>query len=102
MAKGINAGGSKATEAMRDLVETVTVSRDTSRPGGAVVDIAGRFTALLGAQVYLNGAKRVWGKVVAEARYSHSPPPEIAEFPLRFHSAPDRDARRFQAENASA
>jgi hypothetical protein len=28
-----------------------------------------------------------WGKVVAEARYSHSPPPEIAEFPLRFQSA---------------
>jgi hypothetical protein len=23
----------------------------------------------------------------SEARYSHSPPPEIAEFPLRLHSA---------------
>jgi hypothetical protein len=29
-----------------------------------------------------------WGKVVAEARYSHSPPPETAEFPLRLHKAP--------------
>jgi site-specific DNA recombinase len=50
----------------RDLVETVTVSRDTSRPGGVVVDIAGRLTALLGAPVDLNGAKGVSGKVVAE------------------------------------
>jgi hypothetical protein len=62
-----------------------------------MVDIAGRLTALLGAQAYVNGAK---GVMVAEARYSHSPPPEIAEFPLRFQSAPDRAARRFQPENA--
>ncbi len=40
--------------------------------------------------------------VAAEARYSYSPPPEIAEFPLRFQSTSDRDARRFQPENAFA
>jgi site-specific DNA recombinase len=50
----------------RDLVETVTVSRDMSRRGGLVVDIAGRLTARLGAPAYLSGAKRVAGKVVAE------------------------------------
>jgi len=47
---------------------------------------------------YVFGLDR--GLMVAEARYSHSPPPEIAEFPLRFQSAPNRDARRFQPENA--
>ena len=30
------------------------------------------------------------------------PPPETAEFPLRFQGAPDRATRRFQPENASA
>jgi site-specific DNA recombinase len=47
-AKGISAGDSEAAEAMRDLIETVTVSRDTSRSGGVEVEIAGRLTALLG------------------------------------------------------
>ena len=66
LAKGINAGDSDGAEAMRDLVETVTVFRDTSRPGGVEVEIAGRLTALLGAPAYPNGVKGVWGKVVAE------------------------------------
>jgi hypothetical protein len=34
LSKGINAGDSDATEAIRALVETVTVFRDPSRPGG--------------------------------------------------------------------
>ncbi len=62
----INAGDSDGAEAMRDLVETVTVFRDTSRSGGVEVEIAGRLTALLGAPAYPNGVKGVWGKVVAE------------------------------------
>jgi site-specific DNA recombinase len=66
LAKGINAGDSDGAEAMRDLVETVTVFRETSRPGGVEVEIAGRLTALLGAPAYPNGVKGVWGKVVAE------------------------------------
>ena len=65
LAKGI-AGDSDGAEAMRDLVETVTVFRDTSRPGRVEVEIAGRLTALLGAPAYPNGVKGVWGKVVAE------------------------------------
>ncbi len=51
---------------MRDLVETVTVFRDLSKPGGVVVEIAGRLTALLGEQAYPHGVKGVWGKMVAE------------------------------------
>jgi hypothetical protein len=48
LSEGINAGDSEATEAIRDLVETVTVFRDPSRPGGVTVEIAGRLNALLG------------------------------------------------------
>ncbi len=71
LAKGIKAGDSDAAEALRDLVETVTVFRDGSRPGGVEVEIAGRLTALLGAPAYPQGVKGVWGKVVAEERYRH-------------------------------
>jgi site-specific DNA recombinase len=46
LAGGINAADSDPAEAMRDLVETVTVRRDTSRPGGVEVEIAERLTAL--------------------------------------------------------
>ena len=65
---------------MRDLVETVTVSPDTSRPGGVEVYIAGRLNALLGAQDYPNGVKGVWGKVVAEVRYRRSPRQDLPAF----------------------
>ncbi|MGO9847010.1 MAG: hypothetical protein ACLPKT_10530 [Methylocella sp.] len=80
LAKGINAGDSDGAEAMRDLVETVTVFRDTSRPGGVEVQIAGRLTALLGAPAYPNGVKGVWGKVVAEVRYRQSPRRDFPSF----------------------
>ncbi len=66
LAQGIRAGDSEAANAMRDLVETVTVFRDLSKPGGVVVEIAGRLTALLGEQAYPHGVKGVWGKMVAE------------------------------------
>jgi hypothetical protein len=71
LAKGIKAGDSDAAEALRDLVETVTVFRDGSRPSGVEVEIAGRPPALLGAPAYPQGVKGVWGKVVAEERYRH-------------------------------
>ena len=80
LAKGINAGDSDGAEAMRDLVETVTVFRDTSRPGGVEVEIAGRLTALLGAPAYPNGVKGAWGKVVAEVRYRQSPRRDFPSF----------------------
>jgi site-specific DNA recombinase len=40
--KGVRAGDSQCAEAIRDLVETVTVFRDTSKPGGVEVEIVGR------------------------------------------------------------
>jgi site-specific DNA recombinase len=66
LAKGIRGGDSEAAEAIRDLVETVTVSRNSSRLGGVVVEIAGRLNALLGEQAYPNKVRGVWGKMVAE------------------------------------
>lgn len=65
LAKGIVAGDSESAEAMRDLIETVTVFRDPLRIGGIEVEIAGRLTALLGENAFPNGVKGVWGKVVA-------------------------------------
>jgi site-specific DNA recombinase len=65
LSKGINAGDSDAAEAIRDLVEAVTVFRDPSRPGGVTVEIAGRLNALLGEQAYPNKVRGVWGKMVA-------------------------------------
>ncbi|VFU11149.1 protein of unknown function [Methylocella tundrae] len=66
LAGGIDAGDSEAAEPMRGLGETVTVSRDASRPGGVLVEIAGWLTALLGEQAYPNQVKGVWGRMVAE------------------------------------
>jgi site-specific DNA recombinase len=65
LSKGINAGDSDAAEAIRELVETVTVFRDPSLPGGATVEIAGRLNSLLGEQAYPNKVRGVWGKMVA-------------------------------------
>ena len=65
LSKGINAGDSDAAEAIRGLVETVTVFRDPSRPGGVTIEIAGRLNALLGEQAYPNKVRGVWGKMVA-------------------------------------
>jgi hypothetical protein len=48
LVRGNHAGDSKAAEAIRDLVETVTVFREPPRPGGVTVEIAGRLNALLG------------------------------------------------------
>jgi site-specific DNA recombinase len=62
LSQGVSAGDTEAAGAIRDLVETVTVFRDPSRPGGVAVEIAGRLNALLGEGAYPNG---VWGKMVA-------------------------------------
>ena len=64
--RGVRAGDSESAEAMRDLVETVTVFRDPSKLGGVEVEIVGRLTALLGEKAYPNGVRGVWGKMVAE------------------------------------
>jgi len=52
LSKGVNAGDSEAAEAIRDLVETVTVFRNPSHLGGVTVEIVGRLNALLGEQAY--------------------------------------------------
>ena len=64
--RGVRAGDSESAEAMRDLVETVTVFRDPSKSRGVEVEIVGRLTALLGENAYPNGVRGVWGKMVAE------------------------------------
>ena len=64
--RGVRAGDSEFAEAMRDLVETVTVFRDPSKSGGVEVEIVGRLTALIGEKAYPNGVRGVWGKMVAE------------------------------------
>jgi site-specific DNA recombinase len=67
LSKGVRAGDSDAAEAIRELVETVTVSRDPSRIGGVAVKIVGRLNALLGDAAYPNKVKGVWGKMVARS-----------------------------------
>ncbi len=66
LGKGVREGDSEAAGAIRDLVETVTVYRDPSRPGGVEVEVEGRLTALFGEAAFPNGVKGVWGKMVAE------------------------------------
>ena len=61
-------GGSHA-----EIVQTVKVFRDSSKPSGVLVEITGRLNALLGDKAYPNNVKGVWGSLVAEVRYSHSP-----------------------------
>jgi len=53
----VSAGDTEAAEAIRDLVETVTVFRDPARPGGVAVEIA--LNALLGEEPYPNRVKGV-------------------------------------------
>jgi site-specific DNA recombinase len=65
LSKGVNAGDSEAAEAIRDLVETITVFRNPSHPGGVTVEIVGRLNALLGEQAFPHRAQGVWGKMVA-------------------------------------
>jgi len=73
LASGVRDGDSEAAEAIRDLVDSVTVYRDPSRLGGVVVEVTGRLNALLGEQAYPNKVRGVWGKMVAEVRYHASP-----------------------------
>lgn len=51
LTKGISSGDGEAAEAIRDLIDTVTVFRDPSRIGGVTVEILGRLNALLGEKL---------------------------------------------------
>jgi SAM hydroxide adenosyltransferase N-terminal domain len=70
----VGAGDSECAEVMRDLVETVTIFRDSSKLGGVEVEIVGRLTALLGEKAYPTGVRGVWGKMVAEERIRRNHP----------------------------
>ncbi|WP_456798949.1 recombinase family protein [Bradyrhizobium sp. USDA 4473] len=65
LGKSVRAGDGEAAEAIRDLVDTVTVFRDPARLGGVAIEIAGRLNALLGPAAYPNLERGVWGKMVA-------------------------------------
>jgi hypothetical protein len=69
LSRGLQAGDSEGTEALRELVEAVTVFRDPSRAGGVEVEITGRLNALLGETAYPNRRRGVWGSVVAAGCY---------------------------------
>jgi len=60
LSKGVNAGDTEAAEAIRDLVETVTVVRNPSHPGGVTVEIVGRLNVLLGEQASPHNVQGVW------------------------------------------
>jgi site-specific DNA recombinase len=65
LASSVASGDPQAAKAIRDLVQTVTVSRDGSKVGGVAVEITGQLNALLGDQAFPNGHKGVWGSMVA-------------------------------------
>jgi site-specific DNA recombinase len=77
LSKGVNAGDSEAAEASRDLVETATVFRNPSHPGGVTVEIVGRLTALLGEQAYPHNVRGVWGNVGSERALPTFPPTDF-------------------------
>jgi site-specific DNA recombinase len=66
IAKGVASGNCEYAEAIRDLVESVTV-RPGDAPGRVEVEIAGTLAALLGPEAFPNGRRGVWGTLVAGA-----------------------------------
>ena len=65
LSKGVNAGDSEAAKAITEFVQTATVFRNPSHPGGITVEIVGRLNAVLGEQAYPHNVRGVWGKMVA-------------------------------------
>jgi site-specific DNA recombinase len=63
---GMTEGNREYNEAIREMVETVTV-RPGSEPGRLEVEIEGTLTALLGPEAFPNGRKGVAGLMVAGA-----------------------------------
>jgi site-specific DNA recombinase len=76
IAEDMAGGQTDAAEAIRELVERVTVRRDTTQPDGLSIEITGRLEVMLGAT-----RPPVWGKAVAGVRYNPSP------HPIRFRLA---------------
>jgi site-specific DNA recombinase len=67
----MKAGETEAAAIIRGLIESVTVRRQAD---GVEVEIKGRLNALLGEKAFPNGVRAMWGSLVAEDRYIHSPP----------------------------
>lgn len=65
------AGDAEAMKAIRDLVETVTVT--PSAGGGVEIEVRGHLSALLGGKFPPAGKMTVGGSVVAEARFFATP-----------------------------
>ena len=86
LSKGIRSGDRECAEALRDLIETVTVYRDPSSPGAVEIEVKGKLSALVSSPAYPEGIKRVWGSVVAEVRYRQSPHLEHLLFHLKILS----------------
>jgi site-specific DNA recombinase len=66
LARGVKTGDMDASAVIRELVETVTVYRDDSRPGGVQVEITDRLNSFLGDQAFPNGVRAVGGLMIAE------------------------------------
>ncbi|MDR3570967.1 MAG: recombinase family protein [Candidatus Pacebacteria bacterium] len=60
---GLGAGDNAGCEALRDLIDKVTIYRKNDRAGRVRIEIAGKLNALLGADPHPRG---LWGVVVAE------------------------------------
>lgn len=59
LGRPIARGDAEAANAIRDLVETVTIRRDTH--GHIDVEVVGRLTRLLGEEAFPNGLRRAVG-----------------------------------------
>jgi hypothetical protein len=63
LVRGNHAGDFEAAEAIRDLVETVTVFREPSRPGGVTVEISRvPERAARGAGIPQRGSQALWSE----------------------------------------
>jgi hypothetical protein len=76
----------EAMDIVRSLVSGIQVVPLEGR-GQVELHVCGALAELLNLPSRQPGEPPSAAMVVAEARYSHSPPPEIAEFPLRLQSA---------------
>ena len=76
----VSSGDSEAAEAIRDLVETVTVFRIPSHPGSQL-RLSDARTRCLGSRPPPN-LRGVWGKMVARGRYLQSPRQILPEFSI--------------------
>ena len=72
--------GEESTAALRDLIEAISVSPAPDGANGAQIEIRGHLTALIGGDAF--PTSRIMGGVlmVAEARFSHSPPRFLLPF----------------------